>query len=155
MGEVYRARDARLNRDIALKVLPEVFATDSDRLARFKREAQVLASLNGRWQVSTAGGTRPAWALSGREMFYAAPTGALMRVGVERAPSWEATTPTLLVKEGYFTVPGGNRGRTYDISPDGQRFLMIKEGGSEQAAVPQIIVAQNWDQELKRLVPTR
>ena len=46
MGEVYRARDARLNRDVALKVLPELFALDLDRLARFKREAQVLASLN-------------------------------------------------------------------------------------------------------------
>ena len=46
MGEVYRARDTRLNRAVALKVLPELFATDPDRLARFEREAQVLASLN-------------------------------------------------------------------------------------------------------------
>jgi eukaryotic-like serine/threonine-protein kinase len=46
MGEVYRARDTRLNRDVALKVLPGLFANDPDRLARFTREAQVLASLN-------------------------------------------------------------------------------------------------------------
>ena len=46
MGEVYRARDSKLNRDVALKILPERFALDPDRLARFKREAQVLASLN-------------------------------------------------------------------------------------------------------------
>ena len=46
MGEVYRARDTKLNRDVALKVLPESFATDPERLSRFKREAQVLASLN-------------------------------------------------------------------------------------------------------------
>src|SRR5437773_4808063 len=46
MGEVYRARDEKLNRDVAIKILPEAFAQDSDRLARFKREAQVLASLN-------------------------------------------------------------------------------------------------------------
>src|SRR6185295_3546120 len=46
MGEVYRARDTKLNRDVALKVLPEGFTLDVDRLARFKREAQVLASLN-------------------------------------------------------------------------------------------------------------
>jgi serine/threonine protein kinase len=45
MGEVYRARDTKLNRDVALKVVPEAFTRDSDRLARFKREAQVLASL--------------------------------------------------------------------------------------------------------------
>ena len=46
MGEVYRARDAKLGRHVALKVLPNGFALDPDRLARFKREAQVLASLN-------------------------------------------------------------------------------------------------------------
>ena len=46
MGEVYRARDTKLNRDVAIKVLPDSFATDPERLARFKREAQVLASLN-------------------------------------------------------------------------------------------------------------
>ena len=46
MGEVYRARDLKLNREVALKVLPEAFTADSDRLARFTREAQVLASLN-------------------------------------------------------------------------------------------------------------
>jgi serine/threonine protein kinase len=46
MGVVYRARDSKLNRDVALKILPDAFASDSDRLARFKREAQVLASLN-------------------------------------------------------------------------------------------------------------
>ncbi len=46
MGEVYRARDPKLNRDVALKMLPALVAADPDRLARFKREAQVLASLN-------------------------------------------------------------------------------------------------------------
>src|SRR5215471_7949396 len=46
MGEVYRARDTKLNRDVALKVLPEAFTLDGDRIARFRREAQVLASLN-------------------------------------------------------------------------------------------------------------
>jgi len=46
MGEVYRARDAKLNRDVAIKVLPELFTADPDRLARFGREAQLLASLN-------------------------------------------------------------------------------------------------------------
>ncbi len=46
MGEVYRARDTKLGRDVALKVLPAAFASDSQRMARFQREAQVLASLN-------------------------------------------------------------------------------------------------------------
>ena len=46
MGEVFRARDTTLNREVAIKVLPAALASDSERLARFKREAQVLASLN-------------------------------------------------------------------------------------------------------------
>src|SRR5438876_4201827 len=46
MGEVYRARDSRLNRDVALKILPESFTHDPERVARFRREAQILAALN-------------------------------------------------------------------------------------------------------------
>src|SRR5437773_8344106 len=46
MGEVCRARDSKLHRDVAIKVLPESLAADADRLARFQREAQTLASLN-------------------------------------------------------------------------------------------------------------
>jgi len=46
MGEVYRARDTTLDRDVAIKVLPESFAHDADRVARFTREAKTLASLN-------------------------------------------------------------------------------------------------------------
>src|SRR5271155_5361183 len=46
MGEVYRARDTKLDRDVAVKILPDAFAQDPERLARFEREAKVLASLN-------------------------------------------------------------------------------------------------------------
>src|SRR5712692_1490171 len=46
MGEVYRGRDTKLKRDVALKVLPEAFARDPERMARFQREAEVLAALN-------------------------------------------------------------------------------------------------------------
>ena len=113
---------------------------------------------SGRWQVSTGGGTRPLWARNGQELFYLSPTGALMRVGVERGASWRATTPSMLLKESdsYLTVPPGNFGRTYDISPDGRRFLMIKVFGAELGAASlSMVVVQHWDQELKRLVPTQ
>ena len=46
MGQVYRARDTKLDRDVALKILPDAFVNDAERLARFQREAEVLASLN-------------------------------------------------------------------------------------------------------------
>ena len=130
-------------------------ANDSGRFEIYVRPYPDVNS--GHWQVSTAGGTRPLWARSGQELFYASPTGALMRVGVEHASSWAATAPTMLIKEGYFTIPGAFPGRTYDVSPDGQRFLMFKNGGGsdQTAAPPQLIVVQHWTEELKRLVPTR
>jgi serine/threonine protein kinase len=46
MGEVYRARDTKLKREVAIKILPEEFSRDADRVSRFQREAEVLASLN-------------------------------------------------------------------------------------------------------------
>jgi hypothetical protein len=107
----------------------------------------------GVWQVSTGGGNRPLWAHTGLELFYLSPSGALMRVGVEQGPTWAAGTPTKLLNEDYFSVPGGNAGRTYDISPDGQRFLMIKASGGSNQPAPQIVIVQNWLEELKRLVP--
>ena len=130
-------------------------ANDSGQFEIYVRPFPEVNS--GHWQVSTGGGTRPLWAPNGQELFYVAPSGALMRVGVDRSQTWTATTPTKLIKEGYFTVEGGNPGRTYDISPDGQRFLMIKPGGGpDQTAAPtSLVVVQNWTEELKRVVPTK
>ena len=105
----------------------------------------------GRVQVSVEGGTRPVWARTSRELIFVSPTGALMRVGVTPGSSW--TPPTLLVKAGYFTSPG-NPGRTFDISPDGQRLLMIKESVADTAPAS-IIVVQQWVGEMKRIVSTQ
>src|SRR5262245_66323265 len=63
MGEVYRARDTRLKRDVAIKILPAEFSRDADRAARFQREAEVLASLNhpniaGIYDLEEANGSR-------------------------------------------------------------------------------------------------
>src|SRR5713226_1368828 len=63
MGEVYRARDSKLGRDVAVKILPPEFAHDPERLARFQREAQLLAALNhphiaGIYGLEEAGGVR-------------------------------------------------------------------------------------------------
>ena len=128
-------------------------ANDSGRVEVYVRPFPDVNS--GRWTVSTNGGTRPIWAPSGEELVYVSPTGALMRVGVARGASWVATTPTQVVKEGYYTIPQW-WGLSYDISPDGQQFLMLKEGGIDGTAAPaSIIVVQHWVEELKRLVPTK
>src|SRR6478609_5946554 len=63
MGEVYRARDSKLKRDVAIKILPDEFARDVDRIRRFQREAEVLASLShpnigGIYDLQQTGGTR-------------------------------------------------------------------------------------------------
>ena len=132
-------------------------AYESNQSGPFEIYVRPFPDVNGgQWLVSTLGGTRPLWAPSGEELFYASPTGALMRVGVERSPSWTVTTPETVIKEGYSTISDVEIGRSYDISRDGQRFLMIKEGGStDQAIAPtSLIVVQNWLHELKRLVPT-
>lgn len=106
-------------------------------------------------KVSVAGGVRPLWARSGRELFFVSPSGAIMGVRVLPGPSWGATAPTLLVKDGYRTSPG-NPGRTYDISPDGQRFLMIKNSVSDgPTAAASLVVVQHWGEELTRLVPVK
>jgi serine/threonine-protein kinase len=110
----------------------------------------------GEWLVSSAGGRQPLWARSGKELFYVGPDGALLRVPVEaNGTTWHAGTPTKLI-EGRYVTGSGTLVRTYDVSADGQRFLMIKAPGPEAgAAPPTLVVVQHWDEELKRLVPTK
>jgi Tol biopolymer transport system component len=110
---------------------------------------------SGRWQVSTGGGTRPLWGPRGEELFYMSPTGAIMRVGIEPGTSWAATTPATIVKAGIATGLAASPGRTYDISPDGQRFLVVKPASDPSTPPPQLIVVQHFDEELKRLVPPK
>jgi eukaryotic-like serine/threonine-protein kinase len=106
--------------------------------------------------ISTSGGTRPAWALSGKELFFLGADGALMGAPVEATPTtWNSLAPKKLLEPRYYTG-GGNPNRSYDVSPDGQRFLMIKAASADPTAVPpNIIVVQHFDEELKRLVPTK
>ena len=108
----------------------------------------------GRWQVSRGGGRKPMWAPDGRELFYRRPDDSAMMVApIETEPTFSPGNPEVLFEARSFPVPGGPR--RFDIAPDGQRFLMIKEGGttSEDAAPSQITVVLNWHQELLERVP--
>jgi serine/threonine-protein kinase len=127
-------------------------ANDSGPMEIYVRPYPDVAS--GRWQVSTGGGTRPLWSRDGRELFYVSSANGMMRVGVERAASWTATTPTMLLKDGLVVSAEQNVGRNYDVSPDGQRFLVVKPVNASNEA-PQLVVVQHFDEMLKRLVPTK
>jgi serine/threonine-protein kinase len=110
---------------------------------------------DGQWQVSTAGGRQPLWARSGKELFYIGADGTLMRVPVEASGgTWRAGAPVKLLEGRYYTGTGS--GRSYDVSPDGKRFLMIKGPAAVTGATPPaLVVVQHWNEELKRLVPTK
>jgi serine/threonine-protein kinase len=108
---------------------------------------------DGRWQVSSGGGTRPLWSRDGRELFYVTGTGAIMGVRVDGGKAWSATPAVNIIGSGYMTNLQGFLGRTYDVSPDGQRFLVLKSTADVDARPPELVVIQHFDEELKRLVP--
>jgi serine/threonine protein kinase/Tol biopolymer transport system component len=105
----------------------------------------------GRWQVSTGGGTQAAWARNGRELFYLDGSNRLTAVPVQTTgATFSAGNPIRLFDRAYTTPVGF---RTYDVSPDGQRFLMIKE--DQNATTPGMVVVEHWSEELKARVPTK
>jgi serine/threonine-protein kinase len=105
---------------------------------------------DGQWQVSTAGGTKPLWSHKGDELFYLAADGGLMTVRVNApATTWNGSVPAKLL-EAYWNGEGAVAGRTYDVSHDGRRFLMIRQAAAN-VAPPSVIVVQNWFTELGRL----
>jgi len=107
---------------------------------------------SGGWQISTAGGTRPVWARSGRELFYLDLNNILNAVAVETDGSgFRAGTPKPILSQAYYS--GFNLG-AFDVSVDGQRFLMIKEptNPSQQSQLPSIAVAINWVDEFRQQV---
>jgi serine/threonine-protein kinase len=108
------------------------------------------------WQVSSGGGRQPLWSRNGRELFYIESDGSLVTVPVQtREPTWNAGSPVrLLPGRPLYALGSGFAPRMYDVSPDG-RFLMVRQGRDGTEPPPQIVVVQNWQEELKRLVPPR
>ena len=147
MGEVYQAKDGKLGRDVAIKVLSEEFAKDADRVARFQREAKLPASTNA--------GSEPEWSNDGRELFNRS-GGTMMAVAVQTEPTFKAGTPRMIFRDTYYSL----QGRQWDLSHDGKRFLMIKpsQPTSDASAAPlprKINIVLNWTEELKQRVPKR
>ena len=125
----------------------------SDESGRPEIYVQPYPGPGGKWQISTEGGIEPAWNRNGRELFFRSGS-KMMGVEVTTQPTFSAGKPKVLFEGQYLEVQAGLMGTAYDVSPDGQRFLMIKSGEQAQAAPTQINVVLNWFEELKRRVPT-
>jgi Tol biopolymer transport system component len=97
---------------------------------------------DGRWPVSRNGGTSPVWSKRGDELFYFSADGQLMSAPVRSQPGFSVGEGKTVLAARYVAGAG-----TYDVSPDGQRFLMIKDAGA------QIVVVENWFEELRAKVP--
>jgi len=128
MGEVYRAADSRLKRDVAIKVLPAALAQDADRLARFRREAELLAALNHPNILDAGAALMSATVSAGSD--------------AERG-TFKADVPVKLFQA---NVLLGWPKNSYDPSADGQPFLAnVLQNGT----LPPLTVVLNWHAGLK------
>ena len=137
-------------RNVALSPDGRWMAYESNESGQFEIYVRPFPDVDdGKWQVSSEGGTWPFWAPDGRELFYRGPQD-MMVVAIEAEP-----TLTLGRREPLFDMQPyagrGNFSRRVAISPNGERFLMLKAPTPPPEG---IVVVQNWFEELKRLVPT-
>jgi serine/threonine-protein kinase len=135
-------------------------AYESNKTGQFQVYVRPFPNVNDAdHQISTAGGRTPLFGPTGRELFFVSGP-ALMTAAVELAPTFRAGNPIVMFNAPSWILDArllGNTGRAYDVSSDGQRFLMLKDDAAAAAAVqgarPGIIVVQNWVEELKARVP--
>jgi serine/threonine protein kinase len=121
----------------------------SNESGRYEIYVQPYPGPGGKWQISTEGGTEPVWNPNGRELFYRS-GDKMMAVDIATQPSFAAGKPRMLFEGSY--LPTAGTIQNYDVTHDGQRFLMLKANEQAQAPV-QINVVLNWFEELKRRVP--
>lgn len=123
------------------------------------RESQVYVQAypgpGARYTVSRDGGDSPAWSYDGHELFYIGPGPGnqvtMMAATITTTPSFSIGTPRRLF-QGDFT--DSSESRSYDVSADGRRFIMVQPHEQPLLPVSQIVVVQNWSEELKRIAPT-
>src|SRR5262249_33545792 len=96
-----------------------------------------------RHQISTGGGSRPQWGSKSETLFFMGGDDRLTSVKLQRSPSFTATEPVPILAARYFSA---GPGRTYAVSPSGDRYLMIKEAGGRGRS-DQIVIVQNWFEE--------
>ena len=123
----------------------------SNESGRYEVYVQPYPGPGGKWQISTEGGTEPVWNPNGRELFYRSGNNKMMAVEIATQPGFVAGTPRMLFEGQY--APAPLTFPNYDVSPDGQRFLMLKPVEQAESALTQINVVLNWFEELKQKVP--
>jgi len=149
-----------LVRNMAIEINPEIspdgryIAYQSNESGRDEIYVRPFPHVSaGRWQVSTGGGTKPAWARNGRELFYVDLANTLTAVPVQTSGARFATgNPAKLFETAH--AASLTSFRDYDVSLDGNRFLMIRENVARDGnATAGIVVVQNWFEVLKAKVP--
>jgi serine/threonine protein kinase len=143
------------------KATPFLQSTSNEILGRFSPDGRWIAYVSnesgkeevyvapfpgpgGQWQISTAGGRAPLWTRGGREIVYQAPGDEIMAVEVRAAPAFQAGIPKALFRTNLRPPPGGQ----FDVTPDGERFLVNLRSG-DQGSDPMTLV-QNWATERRR-----
>jgi len=154
----------RISLDGSAKVQPLMQSTFTQSNARFSPDGhwmvytsnesgrdeiyvQPYPGLGGKWLLSAEGGSYPIWVRSGREIFFRN-EDKVMVIPVETQPTFKAGTPRMLFRGGNYVML-----QNYDVAPDGQHFLMIKEKEAP-ASSKEVSMVLHWTDELKRRVPT-
>ncbi|MGD2246428.1 MAG: protein kinase [Candidatus Aminicenantes bacterium] len=122
----------------------------SDESGRDEVYVRSFTAPGGEKRISHRGGRAPLWARSGKQIFYRSEF-QVWAVDLRTEPEFSPSSPRLLFEKRY---GGTTPVRGYDISLDGQRFLMVKPGERVSQPVTEMILIQNWFEKLKRLVPT-
>jgi hypothetical protein len=125
-------------------------AYDSNESGRMEVYVQPFPGPGGKSQVSTEGGRQPVWARGGKEIFLRN-GDKMMAVQVETKPSLKLSKPEILFEGRYERNAGWYGYANYDVTPDGQRFLMIES--EDEPAPTRIHVVLDWAEELKKKVP--
>jgi Tol biopolymer transport system component len=105
-------------------------------------------AVNGKWQVSSAGGQEPTWRQDGKELFYLSPEGKIMAVPVKIGASFEAASPVALFQTHRRQPVSAQDAFSYDVSGDGQRFLIITKVDEANAAPLSVLL--NWVSEMEK-----
>jgi serine/threonine-protein kinase len=124
-------------------------AYTSDESGQYEVYVKPYPELSGAWAISTNGGEEPIWSRDGKSLYYRN-GDTWLEVPISFDPNFSMGTPRVVLEGPYINVPG----RSYDLSADGSKFLVILDEGTEEFS-RHVEVVLNWFDELERLVPTR